>query len=238
MISMDVILGNQLNQSQQLNLTPKIIEELKILQMSNLEFEQYIEDAMVDNPLLEDEESCETIDNLIGVYEEERYNNEDDDIDSENKPDFSDYTHMGISLKEHLMTQLKELKLEPQVRKAAAYIIENIDAQGYFRLSIAKSARRINISVNDMKKALRCVQDMEPSGVGARNLKECLIIQLKNIGIYNDLTRNIIANHLEAIGERKLKYELIHIERHPEYVVFYSACQFQTRFFKNSIDNK
>ncbi|HEX4123850.1 MAG TPA: RNA polymerase factor sigma-54 [Tepidisphaeraceae bacterium] len=115
----------------------------------------------------------------------------------------------SITLAEHLLGQWAFVECSPGVRKAGVAIINNIDAEGYFRVGFeqVQSDSKIPLTLPDLTDALRLVQTLEPAGVGARNLSECLLIQLHareqdpqiDTGHDFELERLLITDHLHDL---------------------------------------
>src|SRR5437868_10701434 len=84
----------------------------------------------------------------------------------------------GVTLAEHLMGQWAFIECKPSVRTAGEAIINYIDAEGYFRTDFetVQKESKTPLALEDLQEALRLIQTLDPSGVGARNLKECLLI--------------------------------------------------------------
>ena len=100
---MSNFIGYDLTQNQQIGLTPKMIEELKILQMSNTDLLHYINEQLIENPLLEMEENDSDILDSIEDYNE----NDDNEIDkSIEKLEFTEYTSRPVTLREYLISQI------------------------------------------------------------------------------------------------------------------------------------
>ena len=201
---MSVALGNQLVQSQQMTLTPKMIEELRILHMSNIELMQYIDEALVENPLLETDKADDLIDTLLNS--ESKYIKNGDSIsmdDDQSKKDFIESIPTFISLKQHLLSQIGELKIDLKLQRMAEQIIYAIDEDGYFRESIDEVAAAFRIPAQRMLEALKLVQDLEPAGIGARNLKECILLQLKRKNLLNSINKRIVLECLDLLGMKK-----------------------------------
>lgn len=200
--------GNEQLQNHQLALTPKMVEELKILQMSNMDLLQFIDEQLVENPLLEMDEEGETVDGEL-----DDVNSDENEYEvgyrrahtvSENR-DFTEYTSVPTSLKEHLISQIGELRISHTCRILALYLIEYIDDNGYITTGLDTISQKIKVSADALKTALKVVQDLEPVGIGARNLKECLLIQLNKKGLVDENIKKIIVKHLKLLGERKYK---------------------------------
>lgn len=205
MINLDF--GLSIRQEQKLIITQQMQISIKILQLSSVELQEYIEKEVQENPLLE-----------------VKYNKKEDKLHHKEiikYLEFDDYTHNNYvrnddeevspfnfistkkSLKEYLKEQISEIDEKGSIKCICNYIIENIDSKGYLGVSTEDISKEICISLNLVEKALAIVQSLEPYGVGARDLKECLKIQLYQKGIENLKLFYIIDNHLEDIGENR-----------------------------------
>lgn len=110
-----------------------------------------------------------------------------------------------ISLHEHLMNQLSMSSLTGKARKAAEFLIANIDSNGYLRCSLEDVPKNVpGATIADAEKALNTIQEMEPPGVGARDLVECLLLQLDERDPNYELLRDLVENHLEDVEKNKL----------------------------------
>ena len=202
---MDLIL----NASQKLLMSQKMIQSAEILQMSSLELIDYVNELSVENPIFDYEENIEE-DEFELIRKKLQYLSDHekpvDDYRSEDK-DNTDW-NFGESSKETLSAYLLEqASTLPQLNDTYGvikYIILNIDKSGYLKETIEEIAKTLNIDISEAKKALDIVQGFEPLGVGARDLKECLLIQLKSL--YSDITiaQKIVENHLERVGKNQI----------------------------------
>ncbi len=203
---MDFTLNDSISQRQQNTLTPKMVEELKILQMSNLELENYLEQQLIENPLLDLDNSEAENDEEINEREASSSLYEDRHPRQENisfVKDFTEYTSTPVSLREFLVSQVKEIDFPERFRKVVSYLIENIDEDGYLITTVGESAEDLKMPKKLIIKALGYIQELEPAGVGARNLKECIFLQLRRTNKINDQITNIIKNHLSLLGQRR-----------------------------------
>lgn len=203
---MDFTLSNNISQRQQNILTPKMVEELKILQMSNLELQDYLEEQILDNPLLEldnDEANLEDEfsywDSSNSFYGKE-YVYQGNNCETK---DFTEYTSTPISLRDYLVSQINEISLPEKFRKVVMYLIENISEDGYLITNIEETAADMKMPRELIFKALRSIQKLEPAGVGARNLKECIWLQLYRKNQISQEITDIIKNHLSLLAQRK-----------------------------------
>lgn len=227
-----------LEQSQKLVMTPELIQAIKILQFTSQELEQYVEEQLLINPVLEHEESSPSDlekkqDELVDVnnpgdaresdissingndsfdwaeYIKER---EYDDISYRqmqgeySPPEYSYEKYLGndISLTEYLMTQLQFVRLDQATCRAAKFIIEALDESGYMSLSIEEAAKLLDVPQQIVIKALEAVQSFDPAGIGARDLKECLMLQLSRRGETSEIFEHLICDHLEHIAQNHI----------------------------------
>lgn len=221
----------EFKQSQQLVMTPQLQQAIKLLQLSNLELADFVQQQLEENPFLEraaeenrdgappredavaagetpeekslDLENTETMSRAQEALDAGR-----DDIDpsasagdrmsdgatdyksnewsgvGEGKRGFDDDEGFGErltkekSLREHLNEQLQMGSRDPALLFAGSYLIDLIDDAGYFRDSIDDVADRLGTDHDQIEAALKLIQSFDPSGVGARDLKECMRLQL------------------------------------------------------------
>jgi len=120
-------------------------------------------------------------------------------------PGFEMFLTRQTSLEEHLNWQLGMLDLKPGVERAAAEIIGNLNDDGYFDMGLDELIAICGCDMEEAEEALRVVQDMDPVGVGARDLRECLLLQLANRGMKDTLAWIIINDHSRLLEGRKFK---------------------------------
>lgn len=204
---MNLDFGLSMHQEQKLIMTQQMQMSIKILQLSSFELQEYIEKEIQENPLLE-----------------AKYDKKEDKLDYKDiikYLEFDDYTHNNYiknddeeispfnfisnkkSLKEYLKEQIAEFDEKDCTKHICNYIIENIDSKGYLGVSTEDISKEIHIPLSVVENALVIVQSLEPYGVGARDLKECLKIQLYQRKIEDCKLFQIIDNHLEDIAENR-----------------------------------
>jgi RNA polymerase sigma-54 factor len=212
--------------TQKLALTPQLQLHLKLLQLPQLELNQYIQLELMENPLLELEEEesqvleIETsseekeplvIDKIekiiIDDYFSERANDGRDlgyfNPGLEEKPNFETFLSQKMDLWEHLNWQLRLSNAEKRIRHVAEIVIGNIDEDGYLKASDEEIAQHAMTDLDTVKEAIMLIQDFDPPGVASRDLKECLLLQLKALGLENSIVSSMITNHLEDIQKKK-----------------------------------
>lgn len=193
--------GLRLEQTQKLIMTPELRQAITILQLSALELSTFVDQQLLENPLLEVVEdntagSNAEKENESGQSEErnesegtwdmdwdEYFQRQEERITREYEPDPSQKNRMepfvttAPTLQEYLLEQLHVQKLAIPV-KYAEYIIGNLDSNGYLEPTLEAIAKELKIPIETAEKALNVVQGLDPLGVGARNLEECLKLQL------------------------------------------------------------
>lgn len=197
----------QLTQSQKLVMTTQLKQSLVILNMSKLELDEEIKREAEDNPLLDVEKSGEiNWEEYIKDIEKSNYRdrgeinyNPDNDVNLENMVKYSS------NIYEHLLLQISLYKLKEEEREICEYIIECLDEDGYLRIDDKEIINTLGIDRDTFEDCLANIQQLEPNGVGARDISECLIIQMHNLGIYNEILESIVSNDLRLIASNKYK---------------------------------
>lgn len=218
-----------IEQSQKLAMTPELIQAIQILQFNSQELENYVQDELMQNPVLEYEAGDDKRDKEQEVSKSESLDNkaaEEADFDLREKvkeaeyddisykqwehrrdndePTFEQFVSKEETLEDSLLLQLTFSKLRGEDLKIGRYLIESIDENGYLTAELPKTAKLFKTCAERVEKILDVIQTFEPAGVGARCLKECLILQLASKGLLEDSVEYIILHHLEDIGENKL----------------------------------
>src|SRR5580704_3241069 len=133
---------------------------------------------------------------------ERQVTNEREDVE---RPSFEKFLSSTQSLADHLAWQLSVSICTEEVRKIAESIVGNLDENGYLTATLDEIANAANYSMEDVEEALAMVQEFDPPGVGARDLQECLTLQLKLVDPQNTLAQQIIAEHLKLLQNNQLK---------------------------------
>lgn len=218
---MDMNMNQGLLQQQKLIMTSEMQQSLKILQMSILELQEDVERELQENPLLEiEQEDKENPDSeYIDEKDEIDYNkliskNEKYDYENTNfNSDFNDSERIDplnfiiekTTLKDYLKDQIRDLHEKQEIIRICEYIIECINERGYLDCEIEDISGNLRVPVIEVYYALKIVQGFQPSGIAARNLKECLNIQLKKRNIEDPNIYKLVEEHLALLGENKIK---------------------------------
>lgn len=121
------------------------------------------------------------------------------------KPSFETFLATPTSLSDHLNWQLSLVNAKQSVARAADLIIGNVDDGGYVTVSLEEIAEGAGVSAEEAQEALKLVQEFDPLGVGARDLRECLLLQLRGMGAENGVAGQIVANHINLLENRDWK---------------------------------
>jgi len=205
-------------------LAPQLIQSLRLLQMPILRLEQVIRQELSTNPLLEEVEPTEEREEVADVRENEEEAqvdpqldkiNWDDYLGDENEIPFREERDKGEkrwertpvlekTLYDHLIEQLHFSKLDKEEVKIGEYIIGNINDSGYLVCSTEEIASALDVSPEKVSKVLSAVQTFDPPGVGARDLRESLLTQLKQRGFEETLAYRIVRDHLNELERKSL----------------------------------
>lgn len=197
----------ELTQSQKLVITAQLKQSLAILNMSKVELEEEIRRESEENPLLDIERKEEIdwdayIKNMDNGYKREQNYNHDNELNLEN------IIKEDVNLYEHLTFQIGLYKITDLEKEVCKYIIDSLDEDGYLRSCekiIENAVKELNIDENIFLECLKKVQQLDPIGVGARDLAECLILQIKNMNEYDECLIKIIKEDLDLIACNKIK---------------------------------
>ncbi|MFL0247743.1 RNA polymerase factor sigma-54 [Candidatus Clostridium stratigraminis] len=196
-----------LTQEQKLIMTQEMQLSVKLLQMSSIELKEHIENEVLENPVLEyadenkDNNSTMEYKEFMDFLKKDKtyYNNEN--TDEEVSPFY--FISEKKSLRQFLREQINELNVNDFYRSICYNIIDNLDEKGYLDEEVKDMAMNLRIEEKFVSHALRIIQDLDPAGIGARNLEECLKLQLKRKNIIDETLLAIIENHMEDIAENK-----------------------------------
>ena len=217
-----------LSQTQSLSqhqvLAPQLQQSLQILQAPMLELRNLIQQEIESNPTIELEDTEPTIedkkaehdefqeefDKLAKLDEEWRdymsqsssYNGRSAE-EEERRQFFFDSLVKEETLQQHLLEQVQSTDIREEDRKIAEVIIGNIDEHGFLGASPEEIAQGSGMDAEDLERVLAIVQTFHPVGVASRDLRECLLIQLKRIGKEQSLEYRIVDRFIDDLGKRR-----------------------------------
>ena len=247
----------ELKQSQSLVMTPQLQQAIKLLQLTNIEISEFVDQEIVNNPLLEladpsspergdgklldektkvddhnidsatmsaneeiPDKNNEPLDiNYTEIYEDENSNQitgsssqfdnwnstaKNNQNFSEENSNFDQNIEISISLTDHLIEQLNADIKNPIDRIIGFHIIHMLDNSGYFNSDIKSVAEQIGCEVERVEKTLKILKQLDPIGVFAKNLKECLALQLKEKNRLDPIMLKLLDN-LDLLAKHEEK---------------------------------
>ncbi len=219
-------LGLQLRLKQ--TLAPQLIQSLKMLQMPILKLEQTIRHELATNPLLEEIEELEQEQEKpeeeaeFEVAEAEKETEKEDKFEweeflfddeegykvreqrEERETQFESAGNQETNLYAHLTEQLSLLKLSEEENLIAEYIIGNISPEGYLTISVPEMAAELELDSAKIEQVLGVIQRFDPTGVGARDLRESLLRQLEEKGLQGSLAYRIVDEHIHELDRKSI----------------------------------
>jgi len=121
------------------------------------------------------------------------------------KPSFETFLSSPVTLADHLQSQLSVLVMSEEVRDAADNIIGNLDENGYLTATIEEIAESGKHTLEEVQEGLRIVQSLDPAGVGAKGVRECLLLQLESRNGRDGVAWKIVSDHLKLVETRQFK---------------------------------
>lgn len=211
--------------SQQLVMTPQLQQAIKLLQLSRLELEELVTAELTENPLLEEEtETLEGREKQEALEKKEEKIVEGEDsfdwqsyVESYNvssspgsaikpaldeAPIYENISSKKDTLTDHLIWQLKLSDLNEEEQNIGAYIIGNLNDDGYLTMNIDEIIEKEGWERSHIEKVLKKIQTFDPVGVASLNLQDCLLVQVEYFEIQDPLIRSIIQNHLNDLQNR------------------------------------
>jgi RNA polymerase sigma-54 factor len=236
-----------LRQTQRLVMTPMLQQAIQLLQLSTIELQELLQKELTENPMLEespeetpapepapDEPTLEATppdapateateppelpfdltEIMFGPPEERTLVQQEEHEETR----FENFVGTTTSLADHLYEQLRLSPIEGDVRAAGDEIIGNLDEDGYLRATLEEMAEKTGLALAVFEKALAVMQTFDPPGVAARDLRECLLIQLRQQEAPDPLAIEILESHFEAFQRCKYADIARALKRDPDRV--------------------
>ncbi len=227
-------LGMSQQQRMQMVLAPQLRQSLEMLQVPIMELRNMIQEELETNPAIEDVRNND-ISVEAEKPEQNEETKEEMDFDKEFEilehldDDWRDYFYQNLqnssysrendekrqfmldslpqqeSLQEHLLEQLRMTSLDLSDQQIAEMIIGNIGDDGYLSTDISEISETSGADNTHLEELLQIIQEFHPTGVGSRNLRECLLLQLKRLGHENDLPTKIVENYIDELASHKIQ---------------------------------
>ena len=207
--------GLELVQTQKLVLTPEMRQALLVLQMNAYELSAFVRSQVEGNPLLElgedpreeplldpadrDEDIASYLDEAVVPEALHRTSDRE-----EPHVDYERLTQGGTGLREHLMEQFALLDVDSEEREIGEFIIGSLDDNGYLRCSTSEIAAVAAVPTWKAEDVLAKIQSLDPPGIAARDLRECLSLQARALGL-GPLVASVIDGHLEDLGKGRYR---------------------------------
>ncbi len=213
-----------------MKVSPRLVAASYILELSSQELQQAIAQEIAENPAMElvEKETCPACggpmqgsicpaclsqQKATPTGPENDYESSDEYINDLNltasppEDDFDPFTQVAaqMSLAERLLNDLQTM-LPASEMPIATYLVGNLNDNGYLQCSVEEAAHQLDVSVEAVERVLAALQSLEPIGIGARNLRECLLIQiayLESEGIRCPVATEIVKSHLQELAEHK-----------------------------------
>lgn len=225
-----------IEQTQKLTMTPELIQAIQILQYNSQELEEFVSKEIMENPILEmdntvgndsrsdnkEPEFCKSEELMFkeaekddidlrekvveSEYDDISYRQWEHRVSNDDVVSFDQYTSREDTLQDYLLLQLTFSDLRGSEKKIGRYLVEAIDENGYLTVDIQQAASALNVKPCAVSRILEVIQGFEPVGVGARNLEECLLIQLKAKGFNDESLEYIITHHLNDLGDNRIQH--------------------------------
>src|SRR5687768_11375432 len=230
----------EVRQSQNLTLTPQLMQSIKLLQLSHLELNAFVDAEVLRNPLLEREDGAEqdvdsepqetpvelsayedTVDHADRIQsadtiaqsfdtevenvfpdqaaqdapgEREHWNERRERSDPGEAPDIDQFVAARPTLADHLWEQIGLLLTDPAERLIARFLVDGLSEAGYLSIELEAVAEQLGAPLATVERVLKVLQSCDPIGVFARDVKECLSIQLRERDRLDPLMQRLLEN--------------------------------------------
>jgi RNA polymerase sigma-54 factor len=217
---------------QKLTLTPALLQKIELLTLPHLELSEFIKNELLENPFLDeaadaseappaDEPTPAVASEAEEAEELGRGSFDDVELDSffqeylspgyktaeyehYERPEYDTFAVRPVSLYEHLNWQLNLVDLRPEVERAAREVIGNLSEDGYLQVSHEELAETAGVTPADAAEAVAVIQRFDPPGLAARDLRECLLVQLRYWDQQDSLAYRILERHADLLEAGQL----------------------------------
>lgn len=216
---MDLGLTLNLEQKQELVMTPQLQMAIELLQFSSQELQEYVDEELKDNPLLEKDEennSDELEERIANQYTSPSHtaavNSRDDEMNYEN------FVSYKPNLLEYLENQLYQVLSDEEI-EIGKYILGNLDQCGFLCNSVEEMSEELDYSEEKIESVLERINYLDPVGVAARDLQETLLIQLDSLMLNTDTAEIIVKDYFELLAEKNYGEIIKKMEKKEEEVL-------------------
>ncbi len=225
-------LTQSLRTEQRLVQSPQMIQAMQVLQLPLLELKDHVEQELQENVFLERRDEADRGDGAPATAEQvptiedrlqREFSAEIDQLEARMEPSWRQGTRTytgddedkkfealqntpgrATSLAEYLMTQVRTQESDPTLIRVVEHVVFSLDEDGRFTDTAEQVAQQLAVPIPLAEEAIDIVRGLEPIGVGARDLRDCLLMQLDHMEFVRPLTRRIVENHLDDLAMNKL----------------------------------
>jgi len=216
---MDLGLSLNLEQKQELVMTPQLQMAIELLQFSSQELQEYVDEELKDNPLLEKdtEDNKEKLDDRIeNQYSSPSYSSAVSSRDDEYN--YENFVSYQPNLLEYLENQLYQVLDDDEI-EIGEYILGNLDQCGFLCESVTEISKNLDTSEDKVESVLERINYLEPIGVAAPNLQESLLIQLDSLETNTEIANEIVEEYFQLLVDQNYKEIIKKVDRDKEKVM-------------------
>ena len=184
-------------QTLKLSMTQELSQAIALLQYSTLELASFLENKAAENPLI-------SLEMQESISEYKRKSSKKRQRESDPKYWIEQIGEEQTSLEEYLLSQIHPNVLEKKEKCILQHLIRNLDENGYLRIAVEEVALQLKESVEKVQRVKQLLQSLDPAGVGASNLKECILLQA-NRKVKDPIASVILQDYFEQFAEKKWK---------------------------------
>lgn len=179
-------------QTLKVTMTQELQQAVTLLQYSSVDLLSYIQELTLENPLIEVRENDHSpYQQLLAKSDKQSY--------------IENTCEKKTSLSEHLRKQLIDFQMKKEDRVALEYLIDALDGNGYLKDDLDVLAQELMVCEDWLESKLNLLQSLDPAGVGARSLRECIILQLRRLPVRSILAETIISEYFYLFAEKSWK---------------------------------
>lgn len=201
----------ELNLTQTQKLSEKMIQSLQILQMNTQELEEYLKEKELENPLIELEEHSnwseektnfqKKLEWIAKSDEQNRVYYEDEQEEQKQEREFSTEE---VGLSEYVLSQLASVSKTQLDSEIYEFLVYSLDERGYLIETAKELAEKFSMPVEKMEGYINKLKKCDPAGVGAKDLRECLLLQLERRENKNEIIDKVVKDYLVKVGKNQI----------------------------------
>ncbi|PTY80800.1 RNA polymerase sigma-54 factor [Heyndrickxia sporothermodurans] len=199
---MDLKFGLYQQQTLKLSMTQELKQAIELLQYSTQELTSFLEAKATENPLIQLEN---TNIKYIDIRNDGSKKSRSKVKERDDKQWIDQISQTSMSLQDYLFIQISLKTLSKDEKRMLTQLIYNLDANGYLTISLEEAARICGLTIEMADQCLKLIHNLEPAGVGARNLKECLLLQINRKADCPQIVKDIVVNYFNEFAEKKWK---------------------------------